>query len=134
MAKKPPICLSKVPPIIPSATSINLHVLWTNGDPAYPSMLINETIILLQDPIGPPAFGFGPIPDAANRLFYSFGYLPFTEPYNYIEIHACDSEMNRRWAGVYFQPSRAPPFDQVVTADWFTNLPLDTVIGHFTPA
>lgn len=134
MAKKPPICISKTPPIIPSEIELWLHLVWTNGDPAYPPMNLDETILLVANPLPGPAFGYGPIDTAPSIIFYSYGYFPFAEPYNYIEIHACDSEGNRRWAGCYFEPSRSPPFDQIVTEDWFTSLPLDTLIAHFTPA
>lgn len=134
MAKKPPICLSKVPPIIPITNALKMHLVWTNGDPAYPPMLIDETVTLVQTTPGGADFEYLRADQPPNKLFIASGYFPFATPYNYIELHVRDSAGAGRDAGCYFSPDRPPPFDQVVTADWFHDLPLDTIVAHFMPA
>lgn len=134
MAKKPPICLSKVIPIIPSATSINLHILWISSDDGYPILHVHETITLVESHLGSHEFIFGPIDGSPNRLWYAYAQLPMTDPYNYVQIQAKDPEGNNRVGDNFFEPPRSPPFDQVITSPWSTTPTIDTIVAHFFPA
>jgi hypothetical protein len=134
VAKKPPICISIVPIIIPSTSAINLHILWTSTDPGYPILHVDETITLVQAIPGGNEFIFGPIEKSANHLWYGYAQLPFVTPYNYVQIQAQDTDADDRVGDNFFEPDRAPPFDQVITSDWSTVPTIDTIIAHFFPA
>lgn len=132
-AKRPPICLSIPPIIIPSTDRIYLAVIWTSTDPGYPILNVTDTILLQRAFPGSDQFFHGPIAPTPNRIWYAYATLPWMPPFNQIQIQATDPDGNNRTADNFFEPERPPPFDQEVNAGWSTAPTTDTVYAHFYP-
>lgn len=114
VARKPPICISKVPPIIPILTGAKVRIVWIQ-DEAPPTIIhVDQIVTLTQDPESENSWTWDDPAANADQATHCELTAPFDPNWNAIIFSAYDHYGNLHYSENYFQPSRPVPFTQVV--------------------